>query len=155
VTPPVVPTVRPGLPADASQMARLDAASSPWPWSEAQYLRSCTPVADNRERALLLEVNAELQGLVVFAPEFDDGSIYTIVVATGARRRGYGQQLLEAAIEALMATGARRCLLEVRKSNTGARRLYESRGFHIDGTRRNYYPLPPGREDAILMSLDL
>jgi len=148
-------TIRPGLLADAPAMTRLDAASSPWPWSEAQYVRSCTPVADNRERALLLEADGALQGLVVFAPEFDDGSIYNIVVATGARRQGYGLLLLDAAIDALMATGARRCLLEVRKSNTGARRLYEARGFHIDGTRRNYYPLPPGREDAILMSLDL
>ncbi len=136
-------------------MARLDATSSAWPWSEAQYLRCCTPVADNRERALLLETGSELQGLVVFAREFDDGSIYNIVVASSSRRRGYGVVLLEAAIDALAATGARRCLLEVRKSNTGARRLYASCGFHVDGTRRNYYPLPPGREDAILMSLDL
>lgn len=149
------PAIRAGLIADAAQMARLDAAASPWPWSEAQYLRSCTPVADNRERALLLEAEGELQGLVVFAPEFDDGSIYNIVVASAARRRGYGLLLLDAAIDALMATGARRCLLEVRKSNAAARRLYESRGFHIDGIRRNYYPLSSGREDAILMSLDL
>ncbi|MDO8862170.1 GNAT family N-acetyltransferase [Haliea sp. E1-2-M8] len=152
---PAAPAIRPGLLADAYRMARLDAASSPWPWSEAQYLRCCTPVADNRERALLLETDNELQGLVVFARELDDGSIYNIVVASSARRRGYGVLLLEAAIEALVTTGARRCLLEVRKSNTGARRLYASCGFHVDGTRRNYYPLPPGREDAILMSLDL
>ena len=150
-----MPAIRPGQLADVPEMARLDAASSSWPWTAAQYERSCAPVADNRERALLLEAEGALQGLVVFAPEFDDGSIYNIVVATGARRRGYGLLLLDAAIEALIATGARRCLLEVRKSNTGARRLYESRGFHVDGTRRNYYPLPPGREDAILMSLDL
>ncbi|MEQ9463479.1 MAG: ribosomal protein S18-alanine N-acetyltransferase [Haliea sp.] len=136
-------------------MARLDAASSPWPWSEAQYLRSCTPVADNRERALLLEAEGKLQGLVVFAREFDDGSIYNIVVAAATRRRGYGLLLLQAAVDALVATGARRCLLEVRKSNTAARRLYAAFGFEVDGLRRNYYPLPAGREDAILMSLDL
>ncbi len=150
-----MPAIRPGEPADAAQMARLDAAASPWPWSEAQYLRSCTPVADNRERALLLEADGELQGLVVFAREFDDGSIYNIVVAATARRRGYGLLLLEAAVSALVATGARRCLLEVRKSNTAARRLYAAFGFEVDGLRRNYYPLPAGREDAILMSLDL
>ena len=150
-----MPSIRPGRLADVPEMARLDASSSSWPWTEAQYERSCAPVADNRERALLLVVDGTLQGLVVFAPEFDDGSIYNIVVATSARRQGYGLLLLDAAIEALTAMGARRCLLEVRKSNTGARRLYESRGFHIDGTRRNYYPLATGREDAILMSLDL
>lgn len=150
-----MPVIRPGRLADVPEMARLDAASSAWPWREAQYERSCAPGADSRERALVLDADGALQGLVVFAPEFDDGSIYNIVVATGARRRGYGALLLDAALDALTATGARRCLLEVRKSNSGARRLYESRGFHIDGTRRNYYPLPPGREDAILMSLDL
>ncbi len=41
--------------------------------------------------------------------------------------------------------------LEVRKSNTVARRLYRSRGFIEDAVRRNLYSNP--REDGILMSI--
>lgn len=147
--------IRAALPADAAAMAMLDADASAWPWRESQYLRCCAAGEEHGERALLLEADGSLQGFVVFAREFDDGSIYNIVVSTAARRQGFGVRLLAAAIDALMDTGARRCILEVRKSNTPARNLYEHLGFHVDGMRRNYYPLPAGREDAILMSLDL
>lgn len=149
------PVIRRAVPLDAVGLAQLDAASAPWPWREEQYRKSCMVGDDNAEQALLLEHDGELQGFVVFARELDDGSIYNIVVASAARRRGYAALLLDAAIVALADTGARRCLLEVRKSNTAARRLYELAGFHFDGVRRNYYPLPEGREDAILMSRDL
>lgn len=147
--------VRPALPEDAPRMALLDAGASLWPWRESQYLRCCATAEDSAERALLLEVDAVLQGFVVYAREFDDGSIYNIVVADTARRQGFGLRLLQAAVDAMVASGARRCLLEVRKSNSAARKLYEQMGFHVDGMRRNYYPLPTGREDAVLMSLDL
>jgi ribosomal-protein-alanine N-acetyltransferase len=40
--------------------------------------------------------------------------------------------------------------LEVRASNSEARALYQSFGFHPSGLRRNYYRDPP--EDAIEMS---
>ncbi|HEY7776719.1 MAG TPA: ribosomal protein S18-alanine N-acetyltransferase [Kineobactrum sp.] len=149
------PVVRRALPMDAARLAQVDAVSAPWPWLQEQYQKSCMAGDDSAEQALLLEVDGELQAFVVFARELDDGSIYNIVVASAARRRGYAALLLEAAIAALADTGARRCLLEVRKSNTAARRLYELAGFHFDGIRRNYYPLPVGREDAILMSRDL
>ncbi|HAN29319.1 MAG TPA: ribosomal-protein-alanine N-acetyltransferase [Haliea salexigens] len=149
------PVIRPALPEDIPSMASLDAQASAWPWRESQYVRCCAVAEDASERALLLEVNGALQGFVVYAREFDDGSIYNIVVASSARRQGFGESLLQSAVDAMLATGARRCVLEVRKSNLPARRLYEQMGFHVDGLRRNYYPLPPGREDAVLMSLDL
>ncbi|MCZ6831549.1 MAG: hypothetical protein O7F73_18545, partial [Gammaproteobacteria bacterium] len=48
-----------------------------------------------------------------------------------------------------------RCLLEVRCSNGGAIALYRKHGFTEDGVRKNYYPTDGGREDALLMSLNL
>jgi ribosomal-protein-alanine N-acetyltransferase len=51
--------------------------------------------------------------------------------------------------------GVRRCLLEVRESNTAARGLYETLSFQLDGIRKNYYPTTTGREDALLMSRQL
>ena len=46
-------------------------------------------------------------------------------------------------------------LLEVRPSNTAARALYQRAGFLELSVRRGYYPAEGGREDAILMGIDV
>ncbi len=47
-------------------------------------------------------------------------------------------------------------LLEVRRSNTPARRLYESLGFNTLGVRKGYYPNGPGAtEDALVMGFEI
>jgi ribosomal-protein-alanine N-acetyltransferase len=50
---------------------------------------------------------------------------------------------------------AERVFLEVRPSNPGAKALYESVGFREIGRRPRYYPARDGREDAIVMALDM
>jgi ribosomal-protein-alanine N-acetyltransferase len=47
------------------------------------------------------------------------------------------------------------CFLEVRASNLAAYRLYERYGFNEIGRRRDYYPAPGGREDALVMACTL
>jgi ribosomal-protein-alanine N-acetyltransferase len=45
--------------------------------------------------------------------------------------------------------------LEVRPSNTTAKRLYQSLGFEQVGVRRGYYQATHGREDAAVLRLAL
>jgi ribosomal-protein-alanine N-acetyltransferase len=45
--------------------------------------------------------------------------------------------------------------LEVRPTNDGARELYKKSGFRQIGVRRDYYPNHNGREDAIVLSIEL
>jgi ribosomal-protein-alanine N-acetyltransferase len=45
--------------------------------------------------------------------------------------------------------------LEVRPSNPNAIALYASEGFLKIGQRPRYYPAKDGREDAIVMALEL
>ena len=68
-------------------------------------------------------------------------------------RNGY--RVIMACRNPAKAEEARRCLLEVRRSNKAARRLYQGSGFALDGVRKNYYPKAGGREDALLMSREL
>jgi ribosomal-protein-alanine N-acetyltransferase len=44
-------------------------------------------------------------------------------------------------------------MLEVRRSNLAAQKLYESMGFAVTGIRKGYYS--DDGEDAFLMALDL
>ena len=50
---------------------------------------------------------------------------------------------------------ASRILLEVRPSNVAGRGLYADAGFSEIATRRDYYPARDGREDAIVLELEL
>jgi ribosomal-protein-alanine N-acetyltransferase len=51
--------------------------------------------------------------------------------------------------------GAERVFLEVRPSNRGAIALYDQEGFNEIGRRPRYYPARDGREDAIVMAIEL
>ena len=50
---------------------------------------------------------------------------------------------------------ARSILLEVRPSNEAARALYAAAGFTEIGIRKGYYPDGGGREDAVVLQLEL
>jgi len=76
-------------------------------------------------------------------------------VRASRRGRGLGAFLLGGLLAQVKASGAHRCLLEVRASNTAARRLYAKMGFERDGERKNYYPGPGAPEHALLMSRNL
>jgi ribosomal-protein-alanine N-acetyltransferase len=48
--------------------------------------------------------------------------------------------------------GCKKIFLEVRVSNSPAIELYNKTGFKRVSIRKNYYRLPDGREDALVMS---
>ena len=50
---------------------------------------------------------------------------------------------------------SQRVFLEVRPSNPGAIALYHSEGFNEIGRRPRYYPARDGREDALVMAIEL
>jgi ribosomal-protein-alanine N-acetyltransferase len=50
---------------------------------------------------------------------------------------------------------AERVFLEVRPSNPLAHAMYERAGFNEIGRRPGYYPSRRGREDAIVMAMEL
>jgi ribosomal-protein-alanine N-acetyltransferase len=82
----------------------------------------------------------------------DEVHILNVAVHPDRRRHGIGQLLMREALREARACAAEAVTLEVRRSNTGARRLYEGLGFEEVGVRRNYY----GRgEDALIMRLVL
>jgi ribosomal-protein-alanine N-acetyltransferase len=79
----------------------------------------------------------------------DEVEILKLAVAKLNRRQGIGLFLLTYALDLLAQQGARSCFLELRSSNSAARRLYEKVGFEQTGIRKKYYTAP--FEDAVLM----
>ena len=78
-----------------------------------------------------------------------------LAVAPERQRRGVGRALLAAAADAARARGARKLSLGVFAPNDGARRLYESVGFVVEGVRREEFFVEGRYVDDVLMALDL
>lgn len=78
-----------------------------------------------------------------------EGEVMNIAVVPARRGHGLGGTLLDAALAAASAANCDAMWLEVRVSNTAARRLYDSRGFELVGRRRGYYRRPV--EDALVL----
>jgi ribosomal-protein-alanine N-acetyltransferase len=142
---------------DTACLVAIDAAVSSHPWRQQQFAAgwprergAALPVG--RQQVELAQVGDAVAGFVVFMGVFDEGTILNIAVRPDFQGQGIGRSLLEHAMAVMARQGVQRCLLEVRASNKTARRLYRALGFAIDGQRRDYYPCPGGREDAVLMS---
>ena len=73
--------------------------------------------------------------------------IINLAVTSARRRKGTGGKLVAAVIEGA-AHEPVYVRLEVRPSNTAARRLYRNLGFKAAGVKKEYYP---GGEDALVM----
>ena len=79
----------------------------------------------------------------------DETDMMNIAVHPDFRRQGVARALILALTEELKNRGSHCLTLEVRASNDSARALYESLGFVLVGTRRNYYQNP--KEDALIL----
>jgi ribosomal-protein-alanine N-acetyltransferase len=133
-------------------LAAIDASVNLNPWSERQFVGACSPDTVTQASAMVVEVDGRVIGFVVYSLVLDEASVYSIGVVPAYQEKGFGHLLLDTVLVKTKEAGASRCLLEVRQSNTIARRFYERHGFTLDGVRKNYYPTKSGREDALLMS---
>ncbi len=112
-----------------------------------------SPKAGGQRIILIAESVNECVGFGVLGFAADDAEIESLAVNTSWRRQGIARRLCQDLLNWARARGARHALLEVRVSNTAARALYESLGFHEVSVRRGYYREP--EEDALVMTTGL
>lgn len=96
-----------------------------------------------------------LVGYFILMAITDEAHLLNLSVAAQHHRQGYGRMLLAHVLAVARQEGARLLFLEVRPSNTAARELYAASGFRQIGTRRDYYPAKNGREDALVLAIDI
>ena len=138
-------------PADVPAVGVIERASYAFPWSEGIF-RDCLRVG------YLCRV-AELDGAViaygVAALGAGEAHILNLCVSPQLRGRHVGRQMLMLLIERARQAGMGDAFLEVRPSNPLALALYQSVGFVQIGRRKGYYQAENGREDALVLKLDL
>jgi [ribosomal protein S18]-alanine N-acetyltransferase len=97
--------------------------------------------------------DAEPVGFLLAWLVADEVHVIHVATAPSHRRKGVAAALLGDLVALAKTRRARLVLLEVRRSNRAAIRLYRGHGFSAYGVRRGYYA--EGAEDAIEMLLAL
>jgi ribosomal protein S18 acetylase RimI-like enzyme len=101
---------------------------------------------------LTARFHGTLAGFAIMQFGDDRAHLNLLAVETAHQRRTLGRQLMNWLHESALVAGTFLLGLELRASNTGARRFYEALGYRVEGVMPGYYQ---GREDAQRMSLDL
>ncbi|MFH1714721.1 MAG: ribosomal protein S18-alanine N-acetyltransferase [Elusimicrobiota bacterium] len=75
--------------------------------------------------------------------------ILNLAVDAQYRLKGIGKKILSRILDILNEKGVKNVFLEVRESNTAAKKLYGDMGFSIINVRKKYYSNP--EEDALIL----
>ena len=94
-------------------------------------------------------------GYAVLMLAAGEAHLLNLSIAAASQRRGHGRSLLHNVIALAREHKTKVLFLEVRPTNEVGQRLYAACGFRQVGVRRGYYPARKGREDALVLALDL
>lgn len=143
-------SLRPMTSVDLDEVMAIERDSFVYPWSSRFFVQELEVEC---ARSIAAEINGRIIGYVLFWLLPDEIDIHNIAVHREFRRRGLGRLLMAQVIARAQRRLSIRVTLEVRVSNSSARRLYESMGFVATGLRRGYYS--DNGEDALAMALNL
>ena len=146
-----LPKLRPMRTADLDRIMEVEPTIYTHPWTRGNF--------DDSMRVgyscWVIDCGGVVTGYGVLMTGVREAHLLNLSVAPEWQRRGLGRSLLEHFVRIGRDSDAQQMFLEVRPSNTSARRLYADYGFRDISVRRGYYPAAGGREDAILMGLML
>jgi [ribosomal protein S18]-alanine N-acetyltransferase len=138
---------------DLPEVLRIDRESFSLPWSERAYRFEINqnPAANMWTATANSPEGERVIGFLGFWLILDEAHISTLAVDEECRRNGIAEQLIRVGLSSVRKKGVIQVLLEVRKSNVAAIKLYKKLGFEVVGIRSKYYS--DNREDALLMTL--
>lgn len=143
--------LRPMREEDLDEVIAIEQRAYPFPWTRG-IMRDCLR-ADYP--AWVMVQRERIIGYGVLSIAADEAHILNICTAPETQGRGHGRRLLRALLQIARGRGVRRMFLEVRPSNPRAIALYHDEGFNEIGRRPRYYPAKDGREDALVMAMEL
>lgn len=144
-------SIRVMSPSDLRGVSRVERAAYDFPWSHGIF-RDCLLAGYH---SLVLDVANVVSGYAIMSIAAGEAHILNLCVDPAVRRLGYGRRLLNALLCKAEESEVRQVLLEVRPTNRAALNLYTSQGFEQVGIRPDYYQAVDGREDAIVLALEI
>ncbi len=137
---------------DLAEVHSIETSANRFPWSVKNFSDSLDA---GHHAWVYIDPYDVIIGFAIVQLVLDEAHLLNICVRPDMQGQGYGRRILEHIIDHAMSKSATLLVLEVRQSNQRAQSLYEQFGFNEMTVRRGYYPAEQGREDAILMGLDL
>jgi [ribosomal protein S18]-alanine N-acetyltransferase len=137
--------------ADLDAVVAAECRCHAFPWTRGNFADSLAA----GHGAWLAQEDGRMTGYAIVMQVLDEAHLLNLTVLPELQRRGRGSTLLLHLFGLMREQGVGRVLLEVRPGNAAALGLYRRHGFVEIGRRRDYYPAPGGREDAIVMARDL
>lgn len=141
--------IRPMKLADLRSIVSIEETSFPRPWSLNAFI---TQLARDDSICLVAEADEKVVGYIIATQYVEVWHLLDLAVHEEFRRQYIATDLLETLLELCGREPHRGYTLEVRKSNRGAIKMYESFGFICTGIRKGYYR--DNSEDALIMWKD-
>ena len=146
-----VPVLRAMRDGDLDRVVEIEQRAYPFPWTPGIF-RDCLRAGYG---CWVLERVDRIIGYGILSVAAGEAHVLNVCVAPEAQGEGHGRRLVKRLLDLARWHQAERVYLEVRPSNPRAIALYHDIGFNEIGRRPNYYPASNGREDAIVMAIEL
>ena len=136
---------------DLDRIMEIELAAYPYPWTRGIFA-DCLRVGYN---CWGLQAAETLIGYCIQSHAARENHLLNLCIAPERQKQGFGSFLLAHAVRTARLQNCFCIFLEVRPSNPDGIELYEKNGFMAIGERPNYYRSGQGKENAIVMRLDL
>lgn len=146
-----LPWLRDMQEADLPAVMAIERVAYEFPWTEG-ILRDCFRFG---HICKVYELRAGIVGYGIISLAAGECHFLNICIAPTQQKRGHGAHLVTELLQIARQAHANSAFLEVRASNIAAFRLYDKMGFNEIGVRKDYYPARSGREDALVLALEL
>ena len=133
---------------DVDAVMLLENAVYQFPWTD-RIFKDCIRVGYDCWLALL---ENKIVAHAVISVAAGESHILNLSVTEDLQGMGIGKQFIQFLLNIAHNKQAQVMMLEVRPSNIRAIKCYNSAGFNEIGSRKDYYPAPNGKEDALLFA---
>jgi ribosomal-protein-alanine N-acetyltransferase len=131
---------------DVELFSQWESSGRPYPWSQQTFqealLRGCPT------KVFVLENDNAAVGFAAVHRADDEAYLSNFMTSPAARRKGFGDALLQKVMIWSKHSGASQLFLDVDPTNASAISLYSKAGFEVIDRRPRSYPRG---EDAIVM----
>lgn len=146
-----VPQLRAMHESDLERVVAIEQSAYEFPWTLGIF-RDCLRAGYG---CWVLDLAGQIIGYGILSVAAGEAHVLNVCVSPAAQGHGHGRRLVRRLLDLARWHRAERVFLEVRPSNPRAIALYHDLGFNEIGRRPGYYPAAHGREDALVMAMEL